>query len=257
MRLVLVSLVLLTASPALSQPVPSETTGRPGRSQDADWVVTVGVAPVFSPAWQGSKDYSLSLFPDLRVNYRDLFFASVSEGVGLNLVNGDEWRAGPIAKLRFGRKEDNGGSPFLIAGGSKALLGMGNIKAAVEVGGFVEKSFGTPGNWRVRADVRRGLGGHGGMLADIAVTYRARLGRTSISFGPRTTLADRTFTRTYFGIDATQASRTGLTPYAPGGGLLSYGLGATIVRARQAKRRDAVFQSGATRCACRGFSACA
>lgn len=59
----------------------------------------------------GSKNLSLSLFPDLRVTYRDVFFASVLEGVGLNLINDSGWRAGPLVKLRFGRDEDSHSSP--------------------------------------------------------------------------------------------------------------------------------------------------
>jgi hypothetical protein len=37
-----------------------------------------------------------------------------------------------------------------VAEGSDALAGMGNIKAAGEIGGFVEKSFGPRRAWRTR-----------------------------------------------------------------------------------------------------------
>lgn len=243
MRVALPSLFLLLAQPAYSQPVPSENASQSVRPQEADLVVTVGVAPVMSPSWQGSKDFSLSLFPDLRINYRDVFFASVPEGMGFNVLNRDGWRVGPLAKLRFGRDEDNGGSPFLIAGGSKALLGMGDVKAAVEAGAFVEKSFGARRGWRVRADIRRGFGGHEGMIADVAINYRTRLGRASISVGPRATIADARFMRTYFGIGLTQASRTGLAQYDAGGGLLTYGVGATVIRPLDRRSALTLFSS--------------
>ena len=42
----------------------------------------MGVAPVFGMAWQGSKDTALSIFPDLRVNYKDTLFLSVQDGLG-------------------------------------------------------------------------------------------------------------------------------------------------------------------------------
>ncbi|WP_267961854.1 MipA/OmpV family protein [Sphingobium sufflavum] len=194
------------------------------------WSVTVGVAPVLSPAWQGSRDMTLSLFPDLRVNYGDILFASVPDGIGWNAINEGGWRAGPLAKIRFGRDENDGGSPFLIAGGSDALVGMGNVTAAGEVGGFVEKTFGPRREWRVRGEVRQGFGGHQGLVADASVSYRMRVGRSSVSFGPRATAASADFMQTYFGVDAGQSLRTGLVPYRVGGGLLSYGIGGAVVR---------------------------
>lgn len=194
------------------------------------WTVGIGAAPVLSPAWQGSNDVALSIFPDLRVNYRDVLFASVPDGIGWNAVIGDGWRAGPLVKIRFGRNDDDGGSPFLIAGGSDALRGMGDIGVAGEAGGFVEKSFGRRQQWRVRAEVRQGFGGHDGVVADVSASYRTRIGRTIASIGPRATLANRDFVQTYFGIDAGQSLRTGLARYDADGGLLSYGVGGTLIR---------------------------
>ena len=155
---------------------------------------------------------ALSVFPDLRVNYGDTLFASVPDGIGWNAIRRDGWRAGPLVKIRFGRDERNGGSPFLIAGGSDALEGMGNIKAAGEAGGFVEKSFGPRRAWRARAEVRQGFGGHDGVVADLSAAYRTRIGRAIVSVGPRMTLASANFMRTYFGISAAQSARTGLAP---------------------------------------------
>ncbi|RYF04068.1 MAG: MipA/OmpV family protein, partial [Oxalobacteraceae bacterium] len=43
---------------------------------------------------------------------------------------------------------------------------------------------------------------------------------------------------TYFGIDALQSQRSGLRPYSASGGLLSYGVGGTVIR--PLSRRSAV-----------------
>lgn len=51
-----------------------------------------------------------------------------------------------------------------------------------------------------------------------------------LSLGPRATYASEAFTQTYFGIDADQSSRSGLARYEPEGGLLSYGVGGTLIR---------------------------
>jgi outer membrane protein len=183
-----------------------------------------------TPAWQGSKDMTLVLFPDIRLNYGDTLFASVPDGIGWNAVNQGGWKAGPVVKLRFSRDEERGGSPFLIAGGSDALLGMGNVPATVEAGGFVEAQFGERRQWRARGEVRQGIGGHEALIADVSFAYRGRSGRTAFTLGPRATFVTAPFTRAYFGIDAAQSLRTGLQAYAPSGGLLSAGLSGSAVR---------------------------
>jgi len=213
------------ASDARSEPAISARPSGPSRG----WTLTLGAAPVLSPAWQGSKDMALSIFPDLRVNYGDTIFASVPDGLGWNTLNRAGWKAGPIAKVRFGRNENNGGSPFLLSGGSNALSGLGNIPATAELGGFIEKRWGAIGQWRVRAEVRRGFGGHEGVLADGSISYQVRLDRTIMSVGPRATAASGGFMRVYFGTDAGQSQRSGLAQYRPDGGLLSYGIGGTLV----------------------------
>lgn len=240
MRIV-VAVILGFSAPCYAQENdvgPRQPLGRPSSSGTDGWVLTVGVAPILSPAWQGSRDMALSIFPDLRINYKDAIFASVPEGVGWNAINRDGWKAGPVAKLRFGRDEVNGGSPFLIAGGSDALNGMGDVAATAELGGFVEKRFGAGRQWRARAEVRRGFGGHEGVIADGSITYHARSGRARFNIGPRATVASGSFMQTYFGIDAGQSQRTGLAPYSADGGLLSYGVGGTVVR--PLNRRSAV-----------------
>ncbi len=247
MRVWALGIVALLTYPAEAQdvrqsgPPPGIATGAPGTPPG--WSLTIGAAPVLGPAWQGSRQMALSLFPDLRVNYDDTLFASVPDGIGWNAVNRDGWRAGPLAKIRFGRDERNGGSPFLIAGGSDALAGMGNIKAAGEVGGFVEKSFGPRRAWRTRAEVRHGFGGHDGVIADLSAAYRTRIGRAIVSAGPRMTLASAPFMRTYFGISPTQSARTGLAPYRPDGGVLSYGLGGNVLRPLNRRSTITLFTS--------------
>lgn len=242
MRLAITVAALALAQPCLAQThnppasLPAALpAGRPMIPPPNGWTMTIGAAPVLSPVWQGSRDTALSIFPDLRFAYKDVIFASIPEGLGWNAVNTGGWKAGPLAKIRFGRDEERGGSPFLITGNSDALRGLGDVSVAGEVGGFVERRLGA---WRARVEVRQGFGGHTGIVADGSINYQARLGRTFMSFGPRATLASGDFMETYFGIDAAQSQRSGLRPYAPSGGLLSYGVGGSLIRPLD--RRSAV-----------------
>lgn len=246
MRLVRAVAVLgiVLSHPAMAQTAPSATAPvRPARPPMAPqgWTITVGVAPVFGMAWAGSKDAALSIFPDLRVNYNDTLFLSVQDGLGWNAVNHDGWKAGPIVRTRFGRNDDDGGSPFLIAGGSDALRGMGDVGIAGEAGGFVEKRLGAKKQWRLRAEVRQGFGGHEGVVGDVLAQYSGREGRLIYAVGPRATFASGDFMQTYYGVDAAQAARTGLAVSRLDGGLVSYGLGGSLIRPLSAKRAAAVF----------------
>lgn len=227
----------------MAQPAgePEGLSDRPPANEG--WSVTVGAAPVISPAWQGSKDYVLSIYPDLRVNYGDAFFASIPDGVGFNAIDEDGWRAGPIAKVRFGRDEDGRGSPFAITGRSDALIGLGDVGATAELGAFVEKRFGSRRQWRARVETRRGFGGHEGTIGDLSLSYQARAGRTILNVGPRATVASKDFTRTFFGIDAAQSLESGLAPYSPKGGLVSYGLGGSLIHPLDRHSAITVFSS--------------
>jgi outer membrane scaffolding protein for murein synthesis (MipA/OmpV family) len=189
--------------------------------------VSLGAAPVFGPIYQGADDYGLSVFPDIRLAYGDRFFASVPEGLGYNVVNTAGWRAGPIARIRFGRDENSGGSPFLLAGDTDDLIGLGDIPAAAELGGFLERRSGA---FSVRAEARRGFGAHQGVIGDVSAGYSRRFGKTVLNAGPRATFATADYVERYFGIDAGQAAASGLAAYDPDGGLVSYGAGVTAIR---------------------------
>ncbi len=189
---------------------------------------------------------ALSIFPDLRVNYGETLFASVPDGIGWNAANRDGWRAGPLAKIRFGRNERNGGSPFLIAGAATRWRAWAISRRRARSAALSRKSFGPRRAWRTRAEVRQGFGGHDGVVADLSAAYRARIGRAIVSAGPRMTLASAPFMRTYFGISPAQSTRTGLAPYRAAGSVLSYGLGGNVIR--PLNRRSAphpLHQSGA------------
>lgn len=225
----LIAMAIAQPCGAQEASLPPAGAARPAEAAETGWSITVGVAPVVSPAWLGSRDTTLSVYPDLRINYADIIFASVPDGVGWNAINADGFKAGPIGKVRFGRDEDDGGSPFLISGKSAALRGLGDVSAAAEIGGFFETRFGQTRAWRLRGEVRRGFGGHEGIIADASLSYRIRAGRTMINAGPRAGFASKNFMQTYFGINALQSTRSGLPQHNARGGLLSYGIGGSVV----------------------------
>lgn len=218
--------VCAQTAPRQSQPMPDIQPRVPPPTPT--WVLTLGAAPIVAPAWQGSRDTAFSIFPDIRVNYKDVAFASVQEGFGINVINRDGWKIGPIARLRFGRRETTGGSPFLIAGGSEALRGFGNVGLAGEFGGFAQYS--PTRRLALRAELRQGTGGHRGLVAEPSLRFADRAGAFRYSLSLRSTFASARYTQVYFGVTADQAARAGLPAYRTEGGLVSAGVGATLTR---------------------------
>jgi outer membrane scaffolding protein for murein synthesis (MipA/OmpV family) len=227
-RPALAAALALLASPAHAQSAAPGAQRPAGPPPMPTWTLTVGAVPLVAPAWQGSRDYALSVFPDIRVNYKDVAFASVQEGFGWNAINRDGWKIGPIARLRFGRRESTGGSPFLITGGSNALRGFGNIGLAGEFGGFVQYS--PDRRLALRTEVRQGTGGHEGLVAEPSIRFADRAGPYRYSLALRSTFASSKYTQVYFGVTPEQAARAGLPAYQTGGGLVSAGLGGTLTR---------------------------
>ncbi len=235
-RLALFALLVAdgAAAQVVAPGVPTTTQGT-RVPQQKDWQIGVGFAPIYSPVWQGSRDYALSVFPDLRVNYRDVLFFSVPDGLGWNAVNRGGWKIGPLFKFRFGRDEGTGGSPFLITGGSDALVGMGSIGFAGEPGGFVQYGF-AGGKARARVELRQGFGGHEGAVADTSLGWSDRMGTPGTagmwlySLSARATFAGADYTNTYFGVDAAQAAATGLRAFRTGDGLVSTGVNGALTK---------------------------
>lgn len=199
----------------------------------SDWQIQVGVGAFYGPAFLGSDDYQMQAGPNFEVRYKDRFFISLFDGIGFDLIKTENLRAGPIAKYQSERKE-NGKSSFVIAGKrTKALRGMGDVDATPELGGYVEYEAGP---FQVGAEVRKGIGGHKGLIADIKANLRGPVPGMTISerpimfsIGPRATIVDGNYNEAYFGIDERQSLRSGLRTYDAGGGLLSFGAGAAVI----------------------------
>jgi len=198
---------------------------KPGKKEG--WNFTLGTGAMYKPAFVGSKDYQAMAFPDIKVEYGDVFFASLFEGVGYNVISTDAWRAGAIAKFDLGRTEDDD-NPFRIAGDkTNALRGLGDVDATAELGGFVEYSTGP---FSAMVELRQGVGGHEGLVGETGVNLKVFIEQSGgkpimYSFGPRATFADANYNNAFFGINQTQSANSGLARYDANAGLVSYGMG--------------------------------
>jgi MipA family protein len=181
-----------------------------------DWTVTLGVEGRLEPDFQGADNNLVRPYPlfDVRRAGTPERFHAPRDGAGIGLYEVGTFQAGPVGALRSPRKERD----------DVALIGLGNVDWAVEVGGFVEY---WPAPWlRLRGELRQGIGGHHGVVADLFVDgVFAVTPQLTLSAGPRASFASTPATSPYFSINAAQSFATGLPTFDAKGGLHSFGLG--------------------------------
>jgi outer membrane protein len=207
-----------TADPLFTLPAPPfEVPVLP--SVSGTWTVSVGAGAEYKPDFEGAKRSMLSPVPIFSIRRAGSAepFRGPRDSASIGLLDFGNLRAGPAGKFVAARKAND----FV------ELNGLGDVKAAVELGGFVEYF---PVDWlRTRVELRQGFGGHTGVVADFSadVIVPVMQGLT-VSAGPRFSLESTGATAPYFGINAIQAMATGLPVFNARGGAHSVGAGAQV-----------------------------
>ena len=185
------------------------------------WQAELGPAIVVGPIYDGSGRTRLTPGLTAELRYRDIAFASLGEGVGVNLLRGNNYRAGLALTYDLGRREGDDRT---------RLRGLGTIGPALELKGFAEYIISRDFPLALRINLRRTLGGANGLVGDVGV-YMPLPGSSEklIMFaGPSVSFADITYMQNYFGVSAAQAARSGYRPYNPAAGVKSVGFGASL-----------------------------
>lgn len=182
-----------------------------------DWYLEVGATGMAAPGFEGSKKYMFSAAPlvSLGKSGGETRFSSRNDNISLGLMDDGNIRAGVTGKFLW--KEDY----------NDELEGIDPVRWGGEVGGFFEFY---PMDWmRARAELRHGIRAHNGFVADFAVdAFTDITPEVQISAGPRLSMASGNFFKTYYGVDAEESARSGISQYDPGGGLKSIGFGGAI-----------------------------
>ena len=183
----------------------------------SDWTITLGAEGRVMPEFQGATSSTFRPVPIFRIRRagsKDRF-RSAFDGFSLALLDTGRFAVGPTAKFRYRREE----------GDSDSLRGLGNVDWTLEVGAFAE--FWATDWLRTRAELRQGIGGHHGLVADLSADIvQPVTSQLTLSGGPRLTLSSASAVSPYFDITAAQSAASGLPVYDAGGGLSSYGVGA-------------------------------
>ena len=164
----------------------------PAIAQDEDdYRVRIGLGGQIQPKFIGSDDTRILPLVDfdLARGTNPFPFEAPDDSFGIKLISKGGFAAGPAANIQSKRKESDVGAP------------VGKVSTTIEVGGFAE--YHLSDSFRLRADVRKGLGGHDGLVGSLGADYIWRDGdRYVFSIGPRVLAANARFQRAYFGVDS-------------------------------------------------------
>lgn len=177
------------------------------------WQRLASAGAVALPRYEGSSAYRVMPAVTLEARYKDLWYASTAEGLGVNLLSGRGYRAGTSLGFDLGRDADD----------DDRLRGMNDLSPSAEAKVYGEVVF-FP--LVLRADARRILDGNAGWSADLSAYMPVAGNRTFFVFvGPSVTFSDGAAMRRDFGVTTAEAQRSRFAAYRPGGGLRSAGFG--------------------------------
>lgn len=179
-----------------------------------DWDIVAGGGVAVIPDYEGSNEYSIVPAPVIDIRYKDIAFLSTGEGLGVNLLHGQNYRAGIALGYDVGHSEH----------AARFINGTGGIPPSVEPRVFAEW-FWLP--FIVSADIRRVIGGTNGMAGDLGI-YMSVIGTENfvVFAGPSVTAADNHYMQNSFGVGTTQANpNSRFAPYRAEGGLANANFG--------------------------------
>jgi outer membrane scaffolding protein for murein synthesis (MipA/OmpV family) len=173
----------------------------------------VGLGAQLVPSYPGSDRLSVRPLVDVSRarGAKQFAFEAPDESFGFAFLNKDGLAIGPAIGFEGSRTAKDVGAT------------LPEVGFTFEAGGFVQYSFSD--RFRVRAEVRQGLGGHKGLISNVGADFVSRNGDEWLfSIGPRLTLADADYHQAYFGVSPAAAAASGLPSYSLGGGIQSAGV---------------------------------
>lgn len=169
----------------------------------------IGLGAEIEPDWLGSGEMESSpwiVFRNFDVTAPGQPLTQDGSSEGLQVT--------PTLNWRGGRDADD----------SDALTGLDDIDSTVEAGVRFRYTRGPASGYLV---VRKGLGGHDGLVGSVGAKYRiAPNERLTVWPGVAGKFGNDHFTRTFFGVTEGESDRSGYDAYSPDGGF--YALGASI-----------------------------
>lgn len=191
-------LAAATVAPVVATPAAAQTMGGYTFSTD------IGLGVKYGPSYMGSDEQENSPWIILR--------NTTLTRPGESAEDKDGFSFGPSFDY-VGRRD---------SGDGERLQGMDKVKAAGELG--LKLGYGQ-GPARGYVAVRKGFGGHHGVVGEFGASYQVEAGeRLTLVGKAEAQYGNRDFTDTYFGVDQNEV-RPDRRAYTPGGGLYGVSVG--------------------------------
>lgn len=191
---------------AAQQSISLESSGLPN-------LVGIGVGLV--PDYEGSNDYTIGVGPTGRLGFwGERYVQLVATELTVNVVDHPYWRFGPVANVHLGRKDVD----------DSVVDSMADIDHTVELGLFAGVDFTNEVNERIRfgseIEFVHDVGGvSDGWRAEWSARYWHPLAEW-LDFGivGGVTYGSGNFMDTYFGVNMSDAARSGLPTFSADSG---------------------------------------
>ncbi|WP_176723301.1 MipA/OmpV family protein [Roseivirga misakiensis] len=201
-----------------------------GQKNDTEeWSYSVGVGMAVVPSYLGDNSYQAVMFPNFTATYADKFSASLLEGLRYNAIEFGAWRMGAMLKFNIGRFEDGTLPGRIIGENTSDLTGLGDIDFSLEPGVYIQFNQGSVVSI---FNMRKGVGGHSGLLAEFSTQYVEvfQVFGKSIQYGvgPMARMTNSAYNKTFFGINQAQSQESNIGVYRPTSSALSIGLNGSL-----------------------------
>lgn len=213
----------LLSSPAFAQ---NSSDSDSGSADEGNWSGFISAGPGVAPEFDGSGDLQIIPFISADIKYKDVTLEVRGLGARLDVlsaIGSGRVFGGPVVNFKLPRTTSLGkvGEPVRF---------LDKISFEPQAGGFIGVKVGGnangQGEFRIEATA---LTGDKGFEAGGKISYaliRSRKVFVDISNG--VTYADKKATRTYFGVTAAEAARSGLVAFTPDAGIRDVNSGLTL-----------------------------
>jgi outer membrane scaffolding protein for murein synthesis (MipA/OmpV family) len=188
-----------------------------------EWRVVLGAAAEAKPLYDGAALSRVQGGPVINIRYRDIAFISIGEGVGVNVLRGENYRAGILVGYDLGRR---------VSDDYGHLHGLGDIGRAPAVEAFATYAISKEFPLVLRGDVRQIVGGADGLVADVGayIPLPGSSKKLIMFAGPSITYANHRYLQREFGVTPAQALASGYPVYDAHAGTNAVGFGFSATR---------------------------
>lgn len=228
-HIVLASVLWLVGTIGVAQ---AQTT----KPEPLGWGLSLGMGLLSNPNYLGDDDRQVMLVPLIKATHGAHWTLGLPEGIQYTINPESSWSWGIGVGPAMGR-DVSSSNPFRIYGdGSDDLLGLDETDTAVAVKLFSEFKV---ASWAIKAAVEQRLGNDPEGTLSLNVSRSAvikRKGSPLIVFGGfRALMGDSQNVNSLVGVTQEQSMSSGLAAYSANGGLISYGVNATVVLSLSSK----------------------